>query len=135
MFLIRLMLCKALSHEQNAKLAGILAGYGTWFTDFKNACRQCLAALNHGDVSQVHFVHDYNDKLGKTCWSKDDIVCIIESLYLDPSSTSNLYSLEEVTIGDKYFATVEHPLFGTVSRAGWALFPSCSYENTFYIIN
>jgi hypothetical protein len=90
--------------------------------------------MKHGLVKDIHFVYDYDPKPGKNCWTKEQILSLIKAGYEDSLISSLMYS-EEKAITDRNSATVDHPLFGIVPRAGWAQFKIQSFENTFSINN
>jgi hypothetical protein len=86
-----------------------------------SASKDCILALQDHHINSIHFVYDEHSNREKTSWKGDDLKKLSTSK-CDDSTLSNLrVSLpkEVSAVGE---SSVNHPLFGTIKRVGWAKF-------------
>lgn len=80
---------------------------------------KCIKALMNGFVSDIHFVYDTDRKKNKNCWERTHLYQVFTSQVCS-SILSNLMNTEEIIVSEKGDDSVNHPIFGLVSRMGWA---------------
>ena len=94
------------------------------------ASKDCIRAMLENAVSSIHFVYDSHLSNKKTFWKGNQLknLTVAKCQHLSDSLTVT----DPVIISDSNQCTVEHPVFGTVHRSGWALMKKGS-EMTFSI--
>lgn len=82
------------------------------------ASSECISALRQNFIEGIHFVYDCHLDPKKTQWKGDSLKNLSLS---ECGDTSDLLVSDTKIICDTQESTVEHPVFGTVPRCGWAL--------------
>lgn len=80
------------------------------------AGRTCMNLMRKGYIEKICVVYDVEP--GRNCWSYDSIKLALTGMM---GETNNLIVGEPVVIGRKNQDTYRHPIFGKVTRSGWAL--------------
>lgn len=100
-------------------------------TALKTAILESSISLKLGYVSSIHFVFDHNSTVGKNTWSYHQLSKLVRES-MEESQTS--FSISEENIlssqNDDY---VNHPVFGEISKVGWALMKKGGSEIGFIV--
>ena len=83
------------------------------------ATKDCIDALIDASIDIIHFVYDYNMKLGKTSWQSDQLQRLAKSK-CGNSELAKITVSDAQIVADRDSNLVQHPLFGSVPRGGWA---------------
>jgi hypothetical protein len=98
-------------------------------TAIANAGSDCIKALQQSLIVSVHFVFDY--RKDKKCWSKELLYSAFTN-NLNGNVATGVKASASVTISEFKETLVKHPVFGNVSRVGWAKMKKGS-EMTFFL--
>ena len=76
----------------------------------------CVTCVLSGSVQSIHFVFDHFE--GRNCWTRTSL--LQEFLKSCPAIKHQLFVSDERIVAKRDSIRISHPVFGIVSRVGWA---------------
>ena len=84
------------------------------------ASSEAIKCMCSGMVHSIHYVYDYNEIKYKSFWSHNLLKKVILSKAAEKYVCQIVMS-NKIVLCDKEDMSYNHPVFGYIKRAGWAL--------------
>lgn len=98
----------------------------------QTAIRESSICLKMRYASSIHFVFDYNNKVGKNTWTYKELSNLVR-VSMDQESQTSFSISKEAILSSPSKDYVKHPIFGKTSKVGWALMKTGGSEIGFIV--
>ena len=98
----------------------------------ETALHESSISLKMKYASSIHFVFDYNNKVGKNTWSYDELSNLVR-VSMDEESQTSFSISKKAILSSPSKDYVKHPIFGKTSKVGWALMKTGGSEIGFIV--